>query len=77
MVGDPVTKDVDGDFIEGGVSRELVLPPADDLDRDEASQRSAEVFAALAPLITPLSFEVVLMAYEGEDREPIALRDPL
>lgn len=57
-----------------GVSRRLACPAATDNGPNVALV--AEAIAAFAPLLRPLSVDLLLLAYKGEDQEVVPLQNP-
>ena len=68
--------EIDGYFIEAAVPRALVLPGVE-VERDTAATLAAEILRGLAPLVRPLSFDLVVLAYSRDDEAAVDIVQPL
>jgi hypothetical protein len=72
-----MTHPFDGHVIESpGVTRTLAWPADDEIEGAQAVALAADVIAAFAPLLRPLSIDVLLQAFRRDTREPVALAHP-
>ena len=75
-VGATMTSEIDGYFIDVGAPRALVLPDVE-VERASAGALAAEILRGLAPLMRPLSFDLIVLAYSRNDEAKVHIDQPL